>query len=133
MLLWAVKTTFYIIWARSDFGLGLAIPGAPGDVGSRSGIGGHAAQGDYVESPVGIPIAAPVETMAWDLTGRSGDWSDTAEVGEGRLGAEAGGIITGCHEKSAGGIGADPTKGEQLGVSAMNEYGEDLVKVRDPW
>src|SRR5688500_6180269 len=56
--------------AANDLGFGEAGGGAPRDVGPRGRVPAHASQGEQVEGPIRVPIAAAAEAVAAGLSGR---------------------------------------------------------------
>src|SRR5687768_18391435 len=79
MLLWVVKGCPHVRWgsqqpvelagqvalqAADDFRLREALGGPPRDIVPRARVPAHSADGQQIERPIGVAIAAPVEPMA---------------------------------------------------------------------
>src|SRR5215213_889710 len=47
--------------ASDDLRSGLALPGPPGDVGAGAWVPAQAADGEHVQGPVGVAVAAPAQ------------------------------------------------------------------------
>src|SRR6266542_6062039 len=76
-----------------DLFLRQAFSGAPVDVGSRRRVPAHPPDSEQVQRPIGVAVTTPVEPVAVGLTGRGGDGSDAAQVGEGALTPQAVGVV----------------------------------------
>lgn len=81
----------------------LARGGEAGGVGLGARVAGQADQGDLVQRPVGLSVAAAVESVAVGLPGAGGDRGGAAQGGEGGLGADSAGVVAGAGEQGGGG------------------------------
>ena len=106
------------------------------DLGAR--VAGQADQGDLVQRPVGLSVAAAVESVAVGPPGAGGDRGGAAQGGEGCLGADSVGVVAGGDEQGGGGDDAVALGGEhrrggaggqcaQLGVDVGDLVGQDPV------
>jgi hypothetical protein len=74
----------------------------------------HAADGQQVQRPVGVAVAAPVQPMALGLAGGSRDGRDAAQVGESALVAQAVGIVPGRRQQGGRDVDADALDRDQV-------------------
>ena len=68
--------------AAEDLAFGLALGGASLRVGACALAVAQPADGDEVQCPVGLAVAALVEAVSSRLAGRCGHWAGVAERGE---------------------------------------------------
>ena len=81
------------------------------DIGSGTGIGRHAGDNDPIQHCVGLPVAAPVESMSDGLTRRSLDGCHAAHVRPGGFGAEPLWVIAGGCQQDGGSLGGQSVDG----------------------
>ena len=89
--------------AAQDLFAALARGGEAGGVDLGARVAGQADQGDLVQRPVGLSVAAAVESVAVGPPGAGGDRGGAAQGGEGCLGADSVGVVAGAGEQGGGG------------------------------
>jgi hypothetical protein len=107
---------------------------APARVRTRWAVTGSAAVPNSSRSPPAQksgPAAAAVEPVPVGSPGRGGNRCDAAEHGEGRLGVQSVGVLSGGDQQLAGDVGPDAGAGRQVGVDRGDQRADERVEVVD--
>jgi hypothetical protein len=78
---------------------------------------------------VGAAVTGPVEPVAVGAARGCRDGRGAAEVGEGGLGAEPLGVVTGGDQQLPGGVDPDPRQGQQGGRGRGDQFLELTVEL----
>ena len=92
--------------AAHDFGFGLAFGGASSDVDLGGLVPVHAGDDGSVQRGVGLPVAASVEAVAGDFTGRGRNRVSAAQGGERGFAVEPVGVVAGREQERCCGVGS---------------------------
>ena len=124
--------------ATHDLLGGLALLGAPLGVDEGTGIVAQAGQGDDPQGVVGLAVPAAVEAVADGLARGRLHGAGAAQRGQGGVGAEPVGVVSGGDQQAAGGLHPHAVAGQQsrggpagedgqVGVERVQLGGEGLV------
>jgi hypothetical protein len=114
-----------------DVGLGQAFLGPPFHIGAGAGVVAEPAENDHVEGPVGVAVAAAVESVSVGAAAAGGDRCGTTQVGEGGLGPDPVRVVAGAREELSGDFWSDARQGQQRWADLADELVEFLVGFGD--
>src|SRR5436309_915053 len=93
--------------AAEDLASVESVCGPLAGVGAGAVAVAEATDGDHVQRPVRLPIAAVVESVSARASGAGLDRGGAAELGEGGFAVEPFDVLAGGDEQLAGALGAD--------------------------
>src|SRR6266496_4406527 len=117
--------------AADDLGFAQALGGAAVGVGAGASTVAEPADGDQVERSVGLAVAAAAEPVSARASGGGGDWTGSAETGEGAVVRKPLDVLAGGGEQLAGVLGRDAEQARRSRRGRRDQRGELLVEQPD--